>query len=96
MEKFWYAIYTNSRAEKKVEERLIKEGFEAYCPTYTTVKQCSDRKKKVILPLIPSYIFAMISERGAEKQIDTVYKILQFGIKGWDNFNIFIADKLQY
>ena len=46
LEKNWLAIYTNSRAEKKVEERLIKEGIEAYCPTYTTVKQWSDRKKK--------------------------------------------------
>lgn len=60
MEKLWLAIYTNSRAEKKVEERLQKEGIEAYCPTYTTIKKWSDRKKKVILPLIPSYVFVKV------------------------------------
>jgi transcription antitermination factor NusG len=63
MQKNWLAIYTKSRAEKKVEERLLKNGFEAYCPTYTTLKQWSDRKKKVELPLIPSYVFVHVDER---------------------------------
>lgn len=63
MEKNWLAIYTKSRAEKKVEERLLKNGIEAYCPTYTTLKQWSDRKKKVELPLIPSYVFVHVDER---------------------------------
>ena len=67
LEKNWLAIYTNSRAEKKVEERLIKEGIEAYCPTYTTVKQWSDRKKKVILPLIPSYVFVKVDIKERQK-----------------------------
>ena len=48
MQKNWLAIYTKSRAEKKVEERLLKNGIEAYCPTYTTLKQWSDRKKNLI------------------------------------------------
>lgn len=63
MQKNWLAIYTKSRAEKKVEERLLKNGIEAYCPTYTTLKQWSDRKKKVELPLIPSYVFVHVDER---------------------------------
>ena len=63
MQKNWLAIYTMSRAEKKVEERLLKNGIEAYCPTYTTLKQWSDRKKKVELPLIPSYVFVHVDER---------------------------------
>lgn len=63
MQKNWLAIYTKSRAEKKVEQRLLKNGFEAYCPTYTTLKQWSDRKKKVELPLIPSYVFVHVDER---------------------------------
>ncbi len=67
LEKNWLAIYTKSRAEKKVEERLIKEGIEAYCPTYTTVKQWSDRKKKVILPLIPSYVFVKVDIKERQK-----------------------------
>ena len=38
--------------------------------------------------VIPSYLFAMISDGANEKQIETVYKFLQVGIKGWENFNI--------
>jgi transcriptional antiterminator RfaH len=59
----WLAVYTKPRAEKKVEERLIKSGIEAFCPTYTTLRTWSDRKKKVELPLIPSYVFVKVAEK---------------------------------
>ncbi|MES2691164.1 MAG: UpxY family transcription antiterminator [Bacteroidota bacterium] len=53
----WYALYTNPRAEKKVAETLSAKGFENYLPLQTTLKQWSDRKKKVQEPLFKSYIF---------------------------------------
>lgn len=53
----WHAFYTNSRSEKKVFERLKKAGFESCLPMVTEVKQWSDRKKKVQVPLIKSYVF---------------------------------------
>jgi len=59
----WHVVYTKPRSEKKVEERLLKNGIEVYCPTYTTLKQWSDRKKKVELPLLPSYVFINMEER---------------------------------
>ncbi len=62
IEKKWMAIYTKPRSEKKVEKRLIDQGLEAYCPTFITLKQWSDRKKKVELPLLPSYVFVRIDE----------------------------------
>jgi transcriptional antiterminator RfaH len=62
MDKYWMIIYTKPRAEKKVEQRLIERGIEAYCPTYITLKQWSDRKKKVELPLLPSYVFVKTNE----------------------------------
>lgn len=58
----WYAIYTSSRAEKKVNERLLLNGNESFLPLMTTIKQWSDRKKKVQLPLIPSYVFVKTDE----------------------------------
>ena len=54
----WYVLYTKSRQEKKVAESLQAIGIEAFCPLVTVVKQWSDRKKKVQLPLINSYIFS--------------------------------------
>ena len=53
----WYAIYTRPRSEKKVYELLTKNGINCYLPLITTVRQWSDRKKKVQLPLISSYVF---------------------------------------
>ena len=57
----WYAVYTNPRAEKQVYERLIENKIEAYLPLKKTIRQWSDRKKIVEMPLIPSYIFVKIS-----------------------------------
>lgn len=58
----WYVLYTRSRSEKKVAERLKKSGFKSYCPTVTTLKQWSDRKKKVQEPLFRSYVFIWATE----------------------------------
>lgn len=63
-DKHWYALYTKSRAEKQLNEQLIKAGFEAYLPLQRVLKQWSDRKKWVEVPLFRSYIFVNIS--GAE------------------------------
>lgn len=56
----WYAIYTASRAEKKVKQALDEAGIENYLPLQEKIRLWSDRKKKVKLPLIPSYIFVRI------------------------------------
>ena len=53
----WYAIYTKPRAEKKVFERLVLSGFNAYLPLVTSIREWSDRKKKIATPLISSYVF---------------------------------------
>ena len=43
----WHVLYTKPRHEVKALERLTQNGFEVYCPMKTTLKQWSDRKKKV-------------------------------------------------
>ena len=59
----WYALYTKPRNEKKVADSLNALGIEVYCPVINTVKQWSDRKKKVTLPVLPSYVFVKIEEQ---------------------------------
>ncbi|NJN26303.1 MAG: UpxY family transcription antiterminator [Cyclobacteriaceae bacterium] len=58
----WLVLYTKPRNEKKVTERLTEKGFEMYCPLIRTLRQWSDRKKKVQLPMFPGYIFAHVTE----------------------------------
>ena len=57
IEKNWYAIYVKSRCEKKVYQELCKRNIHAYLPLYKIMKQWSDRKKLVEIPLINSYLF---------------------------------------
>ena len=54
---FWFVVKTNSRAEKRVAERIDKIGIKVYLPLIESIKQWSDRKKKIQTPLIPSTLF---------------------------------------
>ncbi len=56
----WYALYTKSRAEKKVADQLDKIGITNYLPLKKELRQWSDRKKWVETPIISSYIFIKI------------------------------------
>lgn len=58
----WYVLYTNPKAEKKVAEHLNRLGVEVYCPLVTRVRQWSDRKKRITVPLFTSYLFVNIEE----------------------------------
>lgn len=67
----WFAVYTRPKAEKKVDEQLSKAGFESFLPLQTVVKQWSDRKKKVKVPLISSFVFV----RSDSKNIRNIYTV---------------------
>ena len=62
----WYVLYTKPRQEKKIADSLNAIGIEAYCPLVTEVKQWSDRKKEVQVPLINSYVFVYIEQHHRE------------------------------
>jgi transcriptional antiterminator RfaH len=62
----WFVIYTKSRQEKKVALQLEKMGITVYCPMINQIRQWSDRKKKVEVPLISSYVFVQLKERDRE------------------------------
>ncbi|MFD2161012.1 UpxY family transcription antiterminator [Paradesertivirga mongoliensis] len=61
MDVHWYPVYTNPRAEKKAFEALEQKRISTYLPLHKQLRQWSDRKKWVDLPLIPSYLFVQIS-----------------------------------
>jgi transcriptional antiterminator RfaH len=58
----WYVVYTKPKWEKKVAEKLNQINIECYCPIVTQIKQWSDRKKKVEVPLFNSYVFVRLQE----------------------------------
>jgi transcription antitermination factor NusG len=59
----WYAVYTNPRAEKRVNEKLKRAGIETYLPLHRTPRAWSDRVKLVDMPLFTSYVFVKCEEK---------------------------------
>lgn len=53
----WFVLYTTSRSEKKVAQRLKEKGLEVYLPMIEELRQWSDRKKKVQKALFNGYVF---------------------------------------
>jgi transcription antitermination factor NusG len=67
---FWHAVYVKSRAEKKAQLELQAKEIETFLPLQRKLRQWSDRKKWVELPLISGYLFVRISR----KEYDQVLK----------------------
>lgn len=62
-EKKWHVFYVQARHEKKVNDRLVEDGYETFLPLEKVLKQWSQRKKWVEEPLFRSYIFVRITSR---------------------------------
>ena len=59
----WYAVYTKSRAEKKVHSALVDRGIECYLPLIKVRRQWSDRVKMVEEPLLRGYLFVKVCNK---------------------------------
>ncbi len=53
----WYAIQTRPRHEKKVDEDLKSLGFSTYLPLIKQIRQWTDRRQAVEVPIFPRYLF---------------------------------------
>ena len=76
----WYAVYTRPRFEKQVLKGLLDQGIDAYLPLIKTMRQWSDRKKMVEIPLFSSYVFVNIDRRFYDQVLQThgVVKYISF------------------
>jgi len=74
----WYAIYTCVHQEKIVNEHLQRRRIKSYLPTYETVRQRTDRRVKLDLPLFPGYLFVQIplTERSRVLEIPRVVRFV--------------------
>jgi transcription antitermination factor NusG len=53
----WYALYTRHQCEKVVSQALSAKGFDAFLPQYRAIHRWKDRRKELLLPLFPNYVF---------------------------------------
>jgi transcription elongation factor/antiterminator RfaH len=59
----WYVVYTYPKQEKRIFSDLIKQSINAFLPFQKVVRQWSDRKKKLTVPLFPNYVFVQVPEK---------------------------------
>ena len=53
----WYAVWTRSQCEPKVEEGLKRRRFEVFLPLVRVSSRRRDRRKILARPLFPGYVF---------------------------------------
>lgn len=59
----WHAVYVKSRAEKKAQLDLQTQGIETYLPVQRKLRQWSDRKKWVEMPVMAGYLFVKVCRK---------------------------------
>ena len=53
----WYAVHTRSRFEQKVFDALTGKSIESFLPRVQVMSRRKDRRKKLLVPLLPGYVF---------------------------------------
>lgn len=79
---FWHALYIKSRAEKKALDDLQFKEIEAFLPMQRKLRQWSDRKKWVDMPLIPGYLFVKVSRREYDLALQSNYIVTYVRFEG--------------
>ena len=82
--KKWYALHTRSRFEQKVYDQLCLKSLETFLPRIEVWSRRKDRRKKILVPMIPGYVFVR-SQLEAEEYyhiIKTVGVVRMLALKG--------------
>ncbi|UXE67985.1 MAG: UpxY family transcription antiterminator [Chryseotalea sp. WA131a] len=58
----WYVVYTLPKSERKVASSIAAMGIESYLPMHKVIRQWSDRKKKMEVPLFSNYVFVKVDD----------------------------------
>ena len=80
----WWALHTRSRFEQKVHKGLSGKSLEAFLPRIEVLSRRKDRRKKILVPLIPGYIFvrSALAPDEYHRIIQTVGVVRMVAFKG--------------
>ena len=80
----WYAIHTRSRFEQKVYDGINGKSIDAFLPRIQVMSRRKDRRKKILIPLIPGYVFVNTALDPEEylQILKTVGVVRLIGFKG--------------
>ena len=82
--KKWYALHTKSRFEQKVHDQLCRKSLETFLPRVEVWSRRKDRRKKILVPMLPGYVFVR-SQLEAEEYyhiIKTIGVVRMIAFKG--------------
>lgn len=68
----WYAIHTRSRHEDRVHLGLMQKAFHAFLPKIEVWSKRKDRRKKIMIPMFPGYLFIELSSLDNETKVDVL------------------------
>jgi transcription antitermination factor NusG len=63
----WYAIHTVSRHEKRVAQQLQEAGVRTFLPLVQQIRQWSDRRATVQVPLFSCYAFVRTAQTSQDR-----------------------------
>lgn len=66
----WFILLTKPKNELKVAKLLTGKNILVFAPTRAEIRQWSDRKKKVLVPLLPSMVLVCLTEQEAHHVFD--------------------------
>lgn len=66
----WFVLLTKPKNELKVAKLLTSKNILVFAPTRAEIRQWSDRKKKVLVPLLPSMVLVCLTEPEAHHVFD--------------------------
>jgi len=78
-ESHWYAFRTRARHEKRATQQLREAGVQTFLPLAHEIREWSDRRKVVEMPLFPGYGFVRINYLSPDRvRVLSIHGIVSF------------------
>ena len=68
----WYAVHTRSRHEDKAFIGLTQKSIHAFLPKIEVWSTRKDRRKKIMIPLFPGYLFVELLKIDNQTKLDVL------------------------
>jgi transcriptional antiterminator NusG len=68
----WYAVHTRSRHEDRACLGLLQKSVHAFLPKLEVWSKRKDRRKKIMIPMFPGYLFVEIATLTNEIKVDVL------------------------
>jgi transcription termination/antitermination protein NusG len=68
----WYAVHTRSRHEDRAYLGLLQKSVQAFLPKLEVWSKRKDRRKKIMIPMFPGYLFVKLATMTNETKVDVL------------------------